>query len=134
MARGILQLPEELQFSCVEYIVRPTDLKSLCCTCKGLATNATKLLYRWVEIDTENTRLLDGKGFLISGNRGHEHVRSLTLSSRRWPEDRARDERNAKFSRVALQLLPRDKLATLKQVHRWCLSYLALTPVGFHTV
>ena len=114
MACELLDLPTELLVSIIDYIIRPTDLKSLCCSCKSLAEYATKQLYFAVAIDVDKASIPDGSGFLISGNRGHQYVRVLSIDAdRSKPDDGAKSEKPAEFLRAALQVLPKDQLMGL---------------------
>lgn len=73
----LLSVPPELQTAIVSYILRPSDLKSLCLSCQQLGAVATEQLYNDVLLDVgKRTRK---PGFFVTNHRGHRHIRSLTV-------------------------------------------------------
>ena len=113
MASNLLQLPAELLAMITAYIVRPSDLKSLCLTSHLLSSIATKQLYHTIELHATELSLPDGKGFLLPSNRGHKHVRCLSLSPESVLGYGDLSSRIRDVFRAALRLIPRDHLTTL---------------------
>ena len=113
MASKLLQLPAELLTVIVTYIVRPTDLKRLCCTNQLLSSIATKQLYHTIELDTSELTHPDGKGLLLSSNKGYEHVRCLRMARKNPSAGAAQMKVARDIFRAVLRFIPRDTLTTL---------------------
>lgn len=104
-------LPKELLTLLIDFIPRPTDLKSLCLTNTVLRELATPPLYKDVELDksTPGYPFTPDVGFFKPHHPGHAYVRSLTINY--VAED---DTRGAQFFlKLALPLFHRDQLRTM---------------------
>ncbi|KAK4633129.1 hypothetical protein CLAFUR0_03686 [Fulvia fulva] len=108
----LLPLPVELQTAIVEYIPRPSDLKSRCLTCKQLRDVATPKLYHTVILDCHAWR--DKCSFLTHSNLGHQHVKKLTIYD--YPEELSVTVQAAAnvTIRSALSLIPQDALRVIQ--------------------
>ena len=108
-----ITLPPELQPAITSYIPRPSDLKSLCLTCKQLRDVATPLLYHTVILDHDARK--QGSTFFTYKHPGHAHVRRLFVRDTAQDEDlmSSNDSANRTIS-SALQYLPRDVLRELR--------------------
>lgn len=104
-------LPKELLTLLIDFIPRPTDLKSLCLTNRVLREAATPRLYKDVELDesTPGYPFSPDIGFFSPKNPGHAYLRSLTINY-----DSGGDASSAQsMIKMALSLLHRDQLQEL---------------------
>ncbi len=69
-----------IEFSDIQ-VIRPTDLKNLCLSCKSLRNIAVRQLYRQVELEIGSEDDLKISAFLNRNNPGLEHIRVLVLNS-----------------------------------------------------
>ncbi|KAK4631889.1 hypothetical protein CLAFUW4_03760 [Fulvia fulva] len=106
-------LPPELVTIVLDYIPRPTDLKSLCLTSKVLRNVATPPLYKTAVFDDKVPdwpKSSFGRGFLSLDNPGIAHVRALEFA----PCVTMRNhEQEQQFLKRALQVLPRNALTAI---------------------
>ena len=120
-------------------IYRPTDLKSLCLTCKEFREIATPILYRRIHFFVGGSQDLHLTPFLGRDNPGLQHIREVHLSLERvtlrdkggdtYPDDHSDDRfevdhngphRQANFTvRLLLEFLPANQL----EVFRYCYSF-----------
>lgn len=112
---AILKLPPELLCCIVDFIPRPSDLKSLCLTGKHFHNAATPALYREVVLNVQTPpwpRLQLGRGLLSVANPGLGHVQSLTCKtvSGSIVKDTSRHNDEVQSIRVLLTFLPRQSL------------------------
>lgn len=107
MPTTLQTFPPELRDAILSYILRPTDLKSLCLTSKLLRSLATPKLYHDVVLDL--TAVEKNAGFLVHRHPGHLHVKELGFLPLD-PDDPFDGEAAQRTIRFALQLLPRDSL------------------------
>ncbi|KAI9885727.1 MAG: hypothetical protein M1823_002493 [Watsoniomyces obsoletus] len=77
----LLDLSYDLTAMIISYVIRPTDLKNVCLSCKTLRNVAARQLYRKVELDIGNEDDLKISAFLNRNNPGLEHIRVLVLNS-----------------------------------------------------
>lgn len=112
---AIDRLPPELLCCIVDFIPRPSDLKSLCLTAKSFWEAATPALYHEVVLDVQTPswpRLQLGRGLLSVANRGLAHVQSLTCKtvSGSIVKDTSRHNDEVQSISVLLTFLPRQHL------------------------
>ena len=110
MAKGLLDIPAELQTAVMWWILRPSEVAKLCLVLQQLHNIAMPLLYRsiYLNVDHWKTKQLD----LIQarGHPGHRHIRSLDIDS-----DELKTEAIAlKVAKDALHILPRDCLKSFR--------------------
>jgi hypothetical protein len=109
-ARTLLDLPAEIQLGILDFIGAPTDLKSLCLTCKALHAEATIRLYRKISLPVEllNEDLIKS---LNAQNRGLAHVRVLEINE--GGHDHYRQTTHEPHLGQILRTLPRDSLTAI---------------------
>ncbi|PIA98651.1 hypothetical protein CB0940_03334 [Cercospora beticola] len=113
MASPILDLlPPELQDHVVSLIKRPSDLKSLCLSCKQFRSIATPYLYRFAVIDP--LAVAAKSGFLAVGNPGHPHIEHLRLKPLENSDKLEQHVSANKTVRLALNCLAKDSLRSLR--------------------
>ena len=74
-------LPPELLSMVANLITKPSDLKSLCMTCRWLNTPALDVLYRGVILDLKNMTTTSLNGFFLTDNPGYEYMKNLECKS-----------------------------------------------------
>lgn len=102
-------LPPEMRALVVCFLLRPSDLLSVCLTCKTLRDASTPKLYSSVRLDLERPlRTLDR--FASPLNPGLEHVRKLEI----YPKDSRCSVAAKQTIRIVIQTLPEHRLVELK--------------------
>ncbi|KAI9676932.1 MAG: hypothetical protein M1817_006771 [Caeruleum heppii] len=77
---GFLDLSFDVKSLIISYVIRPTDMKSLCLTCSAIRDITVKQLYKKVELDVGGEADLKLSALLGRSNPGLEHIRSLILN------------------------------------------------------
>ncbi|KAI9699364.1 MAG: hypothetical protein M1836_002975 [Candelina mexicana] len=99
-------LPLDIKALILDYIIRPTDMKTLCLVSKHLCSLMTPQLYRRVVLDIGGPPDQRVPALLSPDNRGLYHIRALVLEGHS-----EYDERQAFLDlRLITELLPRDIL------------------------
>lgn len=109
-ARTLLDLPAEIQLGILDFIRAPTDLKSLCLTCRALHAEATIRLYRKISLPMEllNEDLMKS---LNAQNRGLAHVKALEINE--GGHDHYSHTTHERHLGQILRTLPRDSLTAI---------------------
>ena len=106
----LIALPPELHLTITENISRPSDLKSLCLSCKPLRNAALPQLYRTVTINLDQCRLPTLNGFFVANNAGRAHTRCIIFKEASL-DDAAMAWRTMSMT---LQYLARDSLREIR--------------------
>ena len=110
---NLVALPPELQAIIFSFVPLPSDLKSICLSCKQLRDTATPFLYNTVilEYDAWDKEHI----FFTFGNPGHAHVKKLLILDQfpEEPEEYGDAYMNSAI-RAVLQVIPRDTLKVLQ--------------------
>ncbi|EOD43867.1 hypothetical protein UCRNP2_9432 [Neofusicoccum parvum UCRNP2] len=102
----------------VDYVLRPTDLKSLCLTCKQLHQIAVRNLYREVTLDVGSTADLNLGAFLNPRNIGLHYIRRLHIYLAEVEEKRNQLQQAHFAVRMILEFLPENILERFSW-HPW---------------
>lgn len=103
-------LSNELKASCIDRIIRPTDLKNICLVSKELHDIAVRFLYRNVAFDLGGPNDTKLSAFLNPNNKGLKHIRQIRLYLANV-RDRCNQEQHAHFAtRMLLEFLPENIL------------------------
>ena len=106
----LITLPPELQLAVCEYIFRPSDLKSLCLSCKDLRHAALPRLYHTVMIDLEQCQLPALNGFFLAHNAGRAYTRTLSFTK----ASKVNSTMAWRTMSLAVQYLTRDTLTEIR--------------------
>ena len=109
MLSALETLLPELQLEVLNFIHRPSDLKTLCIASKSLSAITTPVLYYDVQIYLDDISLPFGKGFLLRKNRGRQHVRHLTF----FPSALDKNTEDLRLVTRTITLMPVDRLLRL---------------------
>ncbi|KAH7015982.1 hypothetical protein B0J12DRAFT_418907 [Macrophomina phaseolina] len=102
----------------VDYVLRPTDLKSVCLTCKQLHQIAVRKLYREVTLDVGSTADLNLGAFLNPRNIGLHYIRRLHIYLAEVEEKRNQLQQAHFAVRMILEFLPENILERFSW-HPW---------------
>lgn len=104
------RLPAELQITCLEWVLRQSDLASVCLVSKQLRTVAMPLLYRSVFIDVDQWSDEHLDKIFMRRHPGHLHIRTVDIDSTHLRSE----EKALKVAKDALEVLPRDRLTSYR--------------------
>lgn len=128
----LVNLPAEITASILGYLRRPTDMISLCLTCKRLHEITVYQLYQTVTIKVgfkETTNRILGQ-FLNPSNIGLQHVKVLDLSLGWETKDKSKTQRTKidREIRRILKALPENNLDEFRWGH-WDSLVLAVETI-----
>ncbi|KAF2147220.1 uncharacterized protein K452DRAFT_323392 [Aplosporella prunicola CBS 121167] len=111
-------LSVEIWSMIIDYVLRPTDLKNLCLTCKQFHQIAVRPLYREVTLDVGSTADLNLGAFLNPRNAGLHYIRQLHIYLAEV-QDKRNQLQQAHFAvRMILEFLPENILERFSW-HPW---------------
>lgn len=105
-------------------MLRPSDMKALCLTCKDLRQFATPVLYRKVEVDIMPDTSQWLAAFVDPANQGRQYIRGLRISHG-WSKDEAGEKKVQHIIRTLLSSLITNTLETFW----WVLNLLSRPPL-----